>query len=116
MADVCTFDSATVPSIRVIREYMVGTAGAYAYELELECRTETFSHYTALAAKFGRLSKTPLLSGKTRVICPTGTSGSLVWNGTTYTTCYIESLSNAEVPWSNRGAWNFTISFVRHTA
>lgn len=95
---------------------MIGSAGALAYELELVCYTKTHSDYTALAAKCGRLSKTTLLSGKTRVISPTGTSGSLVFNGTTYTTCYIERISNAEVSGMQLGLWEFTISFVRHTA
>lgn len=113
---VCTFDSTTVQSTHMIREVMVGTAGAYEYELELRCRTATYSNYTALAAKYGRSSKTRLLSGLVRVICPLGTSGSLVWNGATYTNCYIESLSVAEVSRSNKGLWEFVISFVRNTA
>lgn len=112
----CTFGGTTVPCIRVIREEIVGTSGAYSYELELACRTATYADFTTLAAKYGRLSKTRLLSGKTRVISPLGTSGSVVFNGATYTTCYIESISAAEVPWSNLGAWDFNISFVRHTA
>lgn len=94
---------------------MVDTSGNLAYELELECRTETYSEFTALAAKYGPLSKTVLLSGKTRIISPNGTSGSLVFGGVTYTNCYIEKISNAEVPESNRGVWDFTISFVKNT-
>jgi hypothetical protein len=94
---------------------MIGSAGATAYELELRCYTKTHSDYTALAAKHGPLSKTVLLSGKTRVISPLGTSGSLIFNGTTYTTCYIENISNAEVSGMQLGLWEFTISFVRHT-
>lgn len=111
----CTFDSVTVPSIRVIRQEIDGTAGAVGMELELECRTATYADYTTLAAKYGQLSKTKLLSGKTRVISPLGTSGTLVFNGATYTNCYIERISAAEVPWSNLGVWSFTIAFVRHT-
>jgi len=111
----CTFGGVTVQSRRMIRELMLGAAGVYAYELELDCRTNSHTDYTTLAAMHGRLSKTRLLSGKTRVISPHGTSGSLVWNGATYTNCYIEDISAAEVERSNLGTWSFTISFVRHT-
>jgi hypothetical protein len=45
-----------------------------------------------------------------------GTKGSLVLNGVTYTNCYIESISAAEAPQSNLGAWNFTVSFVKDTS
>lgn len=116
MAYPCTFGGVTVQSKRIARELMIGTAGANAYELELECITESHADYTALAAMYGRLSKTTLMSGRTRVICPNGTSGTLVFSGASYTTCYIESISAAEVSESNLGVWEFRISFVRHTA
>jgi hypothetical protein len=111
----CTFDSTTVPSRHILREMMIGTAGAYAYECEIECRTETYTDYTALAAKTGYITKTTMLSGKTSVQTIGGTKGTLVLNGITYTNCYIENLSNAEVTDSNLGVWSFTIGFVRET-
>jgi hypothetical protein len=111
----CTFDSTTVPSRQIISERMVGPSGTYEYEVKILCRTKTYSQYTALAAKFGRTGKTTLLSGKTSVQSVGGTCGSLVLNGTTYTNCYIADLSNAEIPQTNFGAWEFTITFVRHT-
>jgi hypothetical protein len=111
----CTFDGTTVPSRQILRERMVGTAGAYAYECEIECRTETHSDYTALAAKTGHITKTTMLLGKTSVQTVGGTKGSLVLDGNTYTNCYIENLSAAEVTDSNLGVWSFTISFVRAT-
>lgn len=112
----CTFNALTVDSRRMIREHIIGAAGVYEYELELECRTTTYANYTALVALYGRSSKTRLLSGKVRVISPLGTSASLIWNGTTYTNCYIESLSVAEVDSSNLKVWSFVISFVRNTS
>ena len=111
----CTFDSTTVPTRQILRERMVGSAGAYVYECEIECRTETYTDYTALAAKTGHVTKTTMLSGKTSVQTIGGTKGTLVLNGVSYTNCYIENLSNAEVTDSNLGVWSFTISFVRET-
>ena len=116
---VCTFDGVTVPSRQILRERMIGTAGATAYEVEILCRTESHSDYTALAAKTGPVTKTTMLLGKTSVqtvpgSCA-GTKGSLILDGNTYTNCYIENLSAAEVVDSNLGVWSFTISFVRET-
>ena len=112
----CTFDSSLVPSRQITRELMIGSSGAYVYEVEILCRTATHAVYTALAAKTGHIGKKLLLSGKTRVSTTGGTKGTLVLNGVTYTNCYIETLSAAEVSRSNLGMWEFTISFVRHTA
>jgi hypothetical protein len=109
----CTFDSVTVPSQHVVRELILGSM---VYEAEIDCVTATYSEYTALAAKAGHIQKRRLLSGYTRVTGKNATKGTLVLNGVTHTNCYIESISVAESPWSNFGAWTFTISFVRHTA
>ncbi len=110
------FDSVDLDSIEVTRLDILGdSTGSVKFECEIHCTTETWSHYTALAAKAGPLSKTLLLSGKTRVISPLGTSGTLVLNGVSYTNCYIESISAAEVEWSNLKVWHYTVSFVKHT-
>ena len=109
----CTFDSTPVPSSRITRELILGSM---VYEVEVECWTKTYSQYTALAAKAGHIGKRRLLSGYTRVTTKGGIKGTLVLNGVTYTNCYIESISNAEAAGMQLGLWNFTISFVRHTA
>jgi hypothetical protein len=115
MTAVCTFAGVTVPS-RLIRSIkMVGAAGALAYEAEIECVTETFSEYTALAALYAPCGTQELIGGTIKVTS-SGTKGSLVLNGNTYTNCYIKDLSAAEVQDSNLGVWTFTTSFVRDTS
>lgn len=109
----CTFDGTTVQS-RVITKVTI--LGSYVYEVEIACRTKTYSEYTTLAAKAGHIGKKRLLSGYTRVTTKGGVKGTLVLNGATYTNCYIEKISAAEVSQSNLAAWDYTISFVRHTA
>ena len=109
----CTFDGTTVPSRQITREFILGSM---VYEVEITCRTTNHSEYTTLAAKAGHIGKRRLLSGYTRITSKSGTKGTLVLNGATYTNCYIESISNAEVSQSNLSVWEFTISFVRHTA
>ncbi|MCK9579368.1 MAG: hypothetical protein M0Q92_02820 [Methanoregula sp.] len=111
----CTFDGTLVPSRQIVREKIVGSGGGYEYEAEVLCRTNLHSDYTALAAKTGLVSKARLLSRKMHIQAQGAVCGTLVLNGISYTNCYIESLSAAEVPQSNLGVWEFTISFVRHT-
>lgn len=113
MTTICTFDGTTVQSRQITRELILGS---YVYEVEIACRTANHSEYTTLAAKAGHIGKRRLLSGYTRVTTKGGIKGTLVLNGTTYTNCYIESISAAEVSQSNLGMWDYTISFVRHTA
>lgn len=116
MVATCTFDSVTVETYRVEKEMVLGTAGGLAYEVTLACRIKTHANYLALAAKAGPLSKTTMLNGKVDVYSPLGSCKTLVLGGVTYTNCYIESISAAEVSKSNLGVWEFTVSFVRHTA
>ncbi len=116
MTVVCTFNSVTVPTRHVVSEKMVGTAGAYGYEVELECATKDRTQYTALAALFGHTGQDLLLSGHTAVTSPLGTKASLVLNGTTYTNCYIADLSNMEADGTQLGLWIFNIRFVRDTS
>jgi len=109
----CTFDGTTVQSRQITRELILGSM---VFEIEITCRTTNRSEYTTLAAKAGHIGKKRLLSGYTRVTTKGGTKGTLVLNGATYTNCYIEKISAAEVSQSNLAAWDYTISFVRHTA
>lgn len=115
MSVPCTFNSVTVPSRHIINEVMIGTAGAYFYEVEIECATKDRSQYTALAALYGHCGVDRLLNGYTAVTSALGTKASLVLNGTTYTKCYIEDLSNAEADGTQLGMWIFRIKFVRDT-
>lgn len=112
----CTFDGTTVQTSLIRNVVMVGTGGYYKYEVEVECKTKTYSDYTALAAKAAPIGKYTTLAGRTAVISASGTKGTLIINGDTYTNCYIEDISSAEIPLSHLGAWTFTIKFVRHTA
>jgi len=110
----CTFDSVTVPSRQILNEDGDGT---YYYEVELECRTETYSEYTAIRAKFGPDPVVDRLkAGKTRVTSDLGVKGTLVLNGVTRNNCVITALTNSEVSQSNLGAWSFRIKFVQDTA
>lgn len=111
----CTFNSVTVPSRRVVSEVIVGTSGAYSYEVELECATKTYSQYTAMAALYGPTAKDRLLSGHTVASSKVGTKATLVLNGVTWTNCYIEELTNAEADGSQLGLWLFRMRFVRDT-
>lgn len=115
----CTFDGTTVPSSELPKINPVGT---YSFECTLRCRTTSFSAYTALTAKAGTTRQpgtcaigTVVENGKVSVQSYGGTLGTLVLNGVTYTNCYIQTISGAEVPRSNLSVWEFTISFIRDT-
>jgi hypothetical protein len=114
----CTFDGTTVQSREITH---IDSRGSYHFECTVVCRTETYSDYTALTAKAGQTmstgcaNATKTFEGYTSVQSKGGTLGTLVLNGVTYTNCYIQSISAAEVSMSNLGVWEFTISFVRDT-
>jgi|GEM_PF-1255240 hypothetical protein len=114
-----TFDGSTVPSFQISR---IDSRGVYHFEVVIGCRTETYADYTTLSAKAGQTinagacaNATKTYEGYTSVQSKGGTCGTLVLNGVTYTNCYIQSLSAAEVSQSNLGVWEFTISFVKDT-
>jgi len=115
---ICTFSGTTVPSREITKINQTGNnAGTiYKFEVTVACRTTSYSTYAALAALAGVTEKVVLLNGKTSVQTIGGTSGSLVLNGVTYTNCYIENISAAEVSRSNLGVWDFTVSFVKDTS
>ena len=114
----CTFDGTTVPTSQITKIDQLGNNSGtiYKFECSVRCRTATYADYTALAAKAGIVNKTVLYSGKTSIQTVGGTCGSLVLNGVTYTYCYIENISAAEVSRSNLGLWEFTVSFVKDTS
>ena len=112
----CTFNSVTVPSRRVVNEVIIGTSGAYHYEVELECATKTYSQYTAMAALYGPTARDRLLTGHTAASSKVGTKATLVLNGVTWTNCFIAELTNAEADGSQLGLWLFRIKFVRDTS
>jgi hypothetical protein len=112
-----TFDSTTVDSIEVTKIDQLGTTTTLKFECTVACQTVTYANYTALVAKAGIVNKSVCWpTGKTSIQSVGGTKGDLVLNGTTYTNCYIESISAAEAPNSVLGVWHFTISFVKDTS
>lgn len=112
---VCTFDGTTVPTSRIASVKMIGSGGSIQYEATLDCTTETYSDYTTLAAKYAPCGTDELIGGKIAVTS-SGTCGTLVLDGNTYTNCYIKDLTAAEVQNSNLGVWSFSITFVRDTS
>lgn len=116
------FDSVDLDSIQVTRLDILGdTSGSVKFECDINCVTETFSHYTSMVAKAGVgkdgcVTKTLLQSGKTSIQTIGGTSGTLVLNGVTYLNVYIENISAAEAEWSNLKVWHYTVSFVRDSS
>ena len=108
------FDGTTMKSREVTRLYILGSSVDLAMEAAVTCRTTAYSVYTDMVAKAGYCNKTILLSGKVSVQS-TGTSGTLVINGSSYSKCYIENISAAETPDSLFSVWDFTVNFVRET-
>ena len=112
----CTFDGTTVEGYQLQKFQPIGSSGTYHFEMTLVCRAANLNNYNTLAGKFGRVGTKTLYNGKTKVQTKGGTSGSLVFNGTTYTNCYISDLSAAEVSKTNLGMYEYTISFVKNAA
>jgi hypothetical protein len=112
----CTFYGVTVPVREIVRIDQLGTAAQYRFECTIACRTADWADYLALAALSGITKKTLLLNGKVSVQTIGGTAGTLVLDGTSYTNCYIESITAAGVSRSHLGAWDFTIAFVKDTS
>jgi hypothetical protein len=108
------FDGTTMKSRELTRIYALGSSGDIAFECTISCRTTAYSVYTDLIAKAGYCNKTILLNGKVSVQS-TGTAGTLVINGSSYSDCYIESITAAETPESLFSVWDFTVGFVRDT-
>jgi len=110
-----TFNAVHLDVSQIVKEIIIGAvATPNYYEVTLRCRTNTYSHYTAIAAKAGICTVTPLLSEKTHVQ-NTGTTGDLVLSGTTHTNCSIKEISNAEISKSKNTAWEYTVIFVKDT-
>lgn len=108
-----SFDSVTLPTRSPI---VSGRVGSLQQEWTFECLTAILSDIDTLHAKCGRTKVTTLLNGKTSVQT-TGTVGSLVVDGTTYTNCSIVGpIEVREVPGSNKGLWIYTVKIVRNTS
>jgi len=113
MANV-VFDGTTMRSREIVKLFLLGSSGDLVFETTVACRTTAYSEYIDLVGKAAHCYKTTVITGKTSVQS-TGTKGTLVLNGSTYTNCYIESISAAEVAESLLAVWDFTVSFVRET-
>jgi hypothetical protein len=106
-----TFDGKTVHTTRLTRQYMEGNNVA---EWTFSCLTTNSTGIADLVTLMGPMQKTRLLSGKT-LVQTSGTKGTLVFNGSSYSNCAIESLTVDEVGDSFAGVLNYSISFVRET-
>jgi len=106
-----TFNAKTVHSRRLSREYREGTN---VHEWTFDCITATSTAITDLCDLMGPVVKTRLLSGKT-LIQTTGTKGTLVFNGSSYSNCVIESLTREESGDSFVGAFPYSISIAQET-
>jgi hypothetical protein len=106
-----TFNGYTVHSRRLSREYSEGTN---VHEWTFDCITPYSTAIDDLCALMGPLVKTRLLSGKT-LVQTSGTKAKLVFNGSSYSNCAIESLSREEAGDSFVGVFPYTISFVKET-
>jgi hypothetical protein len=106
-----TFNGYTVHTRQLTRRYMEGTNVA---EWTFSCLTTNSTGIDDLITLMGPLQKTRLLSGKT-LVQTTGTKGTLVFNGSSYSNCAIESLTVDEAQDSFAGILTYSISFVRET-
>lgn len=87
-----------------------------SFEITIDCITSLWTDVTAIKAKAGICKKTTLLSGKTAVQT-TGTKGSLVIAGDTYTFCAIENgIQVSEVPGTANQWWKYSMKFVQDTS
>ena len=106
-----TFNGYTVHSRKLSREY---TEGTNVHEWTFDCITQYSTAIDDLCALMGPLVKTRLLSGKI-LIQTSGTKATLVFNGSSYSNCAIESLTREEAQDSAVGVFPYSISFVRET-
>jgi hypothetical protein len=88
--------------------------GSYMYEVSLQCRSTSYSDYTAISAHAGICTVTPLLSERMHVQ-NTGVTTTLILAGTSYTNCAIKEITAAEVNDSMADVWDYSITFVRDT-
>jgi hypothetical protein len=108
-----TFDSVTLvnPSPQKLK-----VTNSEVFEIAIDCLTDSYADITAIKAKAGIANKTTLVSGKTS-IQTTGTKGSLVLEGDTYTNCVImEPVQVEELEGSARTWWKYRVSIAQDTS
>jgi len=88
--------------------------GSDAFEVTFDCVTTDLTKITALTAKMGTVTKSRLIDGRMSVQT-TGTKGTLVLNGTSYTNCVITDIRVKELFGTRFGGYSYTISFARET-
>jgi hypothetical protein len=111
MTITTTFDSVPI-QVRQITNMKIEASDVF--EVTFDCVTTSLTLITNLTAKAGTVTKTRLIGGKMSVQT-TGTKGTLVINGTSYTNCVIDSVVIREAPDSLLGVYYYTISFSRET-
>ena len=107
------FDSVTLqnPSPQKIK-----VTNSEVFEIAVECLTNDYDDITAIKAKAGIANKTTLVNGKTS-IQTTGTKGSLVIDGDTYTNCVImEPIQVDELEGTGKTWWKYRVSFAKDTS
>jgi hypothetical protein len=109
---MCTFAGNTISTARMTRRV---EEGSNVFEISFDCIAMSETEIAALKVLQGPLVKDRLLNGKIAVQS-SGTSGSLVFNGITYTNCYIESMQVQEARGSSMTVLPYSISFVKDTS
>ena len=105
-----TFDSTTLLTREPITSDQVG---ALDVRWTFECYAAALSDISTIIGKGGRCRTVTMLNGKTSVQT-TGTVGSLVIDGTTYTNCsIIGPFVIREMPASAKAKWFYTVTIVK---
>ena len=86
------------------------------FEITFACFTNDPTEIPTLQALMGPLSKNRLMNKKVKLLPSTTYKGTLVFNGTSYTNCAIQSLTPVEAYGSLAQAFNYSISFVKDTS
>ena len=105
------FSTHILKTVQIAKETILGTN---YYEVTLNCRTTSYSEYSAVLAHAGICTVTPLLSERTYVQ-QTSNQYTLVIAGTSYAKCAIKDISVAEVNDSMADVWDYTITFIQDT-
>jgi hypothetical protein len=108
---MCTFAGYTVSTSQMTRRVET----PYEFEITFDCKATNETEIAALKVLVAPLDRDRLLNKKVQ-IQGGGTKGSLVFNGTTYTNCYIENMTVNEANGSKMGLLPYTISFVKDTS
>lgn len=108
----CTFAGYTV-STRTMTKRV--EEGSNVFEIGFSCIATSEVEIAALKVLRGPVIKSRNLSQKI-IIQSSGTKGTLVFNGVSYTNCYIDDMSVQESDGSMMNVLPYSISFVKDTS